>query len=423
MPGPDGNALPHGIPRSGPTRRQFLARAALIAAGAPTLGILLAACSKGGPSSSAPSLTLASPSSPVTWDIAADNEPIADGLTPEKGATLQLYSYADYISPDAVRSFEDKYQTKVQVSTFNDTDEAITKIRGGNVDYDIYFPSYDQISRLVNGELLKPLNHSYIPNIENVWPVFTNPWYDQEWRYTTPYTVYTTGIGWRTDQVPENIGALPNPYDALWDPRYKNKTAIIDDWHTAMAMVLLRNGITDVNTSSQTDLDMVGEQLRQMVAATSPKVTITMYNDVPAGQIGLAQMWSGDIIQALGYLPENTPPEVLQYWFPADGKGLVDNDLMVILKSGKNPVLAHLFLNHMLDPVSAQQNFTQIGYQPPQKSINPDTLVADGFIPENLTSAIVKPEYFDAGYRLLELDAENDAAWHNVWRGFKAGGS
>lgn len=423
MPGPDGNALPHGIPRSGPTRRQFLARAALIAAGAPTLGIPLAACSKGGPSSSAPSLTLASPSSPVTWDIAADNEPIADGLTPEKGATLQLYSYADYISPDAVRSFEDKYQTKVQVSTFNDTDEAITKIRGGNVDYDIYFPSYDQISRLVNGELLKPLNHSYIPNIENVWPVFTNPWYDQEWRYTTPYTVYTTGIGWRTDQVPENIGALPNPYDALWDPRYKNKTAIIDDWHTAMAMVLLRNGITDVNTSSQTDLDMVGEQLRQMVAATSPKVTITMYSDVPAGQIGLAQMWSGDIIQALGYLPENTPPEVLQYWFPADGKGLVDNDLMVILKSGKNPVLAHLFLNHMLDPVSAQQNFTQIGYQPPQKSINPDTLVADGFIPENLTSAIVKPEYFDAGYRLLELDAENDAAWHNVWRGFKAGGS
>jgi spermidine/putrescine transport system substrate-binding protein len=148
-----------------------------------------------------------------------------------------------------------------------------------------------------------------------------------------------------------------------------------------------------------------------------------MYNDMPAGQIGLAQMWSGDIIQALGYLPESTPPDVLRYWFPADGKGLVDNDLMVILKGGKNPVLAHLFVNHMLDPVSAQQNFTQIGYQPPQNSINPETLVADGSIPENLKSAIVKPEYFDAGYRLLELDAANDAAWHNVWRGFKAGGS
>ncbi len=102
-----------------------------------------------------PTLTLASPDNPVTWDIADDNKPIADGLAPEKGATLQLYSYADYVSPDAVKSFEDKYGVKVEISTFNDTDEAITKIRGGNVDYDIYFPSYDQISRLVNGKLLR----------------------------------------------------------------------------------------------------------------------------------------------------------------------------------------------------------------------------------------------------------------------------
>ena len=107
----------------------------------------------------------------------------------------------------------------MQISTFNDTDEAITKIRGGNVEYDIYFPSYDQISRLVSGNLIRPLNHSYIPNISNVWPSFTNPWYDQEWRYTVPYTIYTAGIGWRNDQVPADIGALPNPYDSLWDPQ------------------------------------------------------------------------------------------------------------------------------------------------------------------------------------------------------------
>jgi spermidine/putrescine transport system substrate-binding protein len=187
--------------------------------------------------------------------------------------------------------------------------------------------------------------------------------------------------------------------------------------------VLLRNGKTDINTSNPDDLKLIGDQLTAMVAATSPKVTITMYNDMPAGQIGLSQMWSGDIINAQSYLPEGTGPEILRYWFPADGKGMVDNDLMVILKGGKNPVLSHLFLNHMLDPVSAQQNFTQIGYQPPQNSIDPDKLVSDGFIPENLKSAIVKPEYFDVGYRLLELDAANDAAWHNVWRAFKAGGS
>ena len=424
MPAPTPREMPIGSPRRGPSRRQFLTRAALLAVGAPALPILLDACSKGGNSTSAPSsLKIASPQNPVTWDIPADNMPIADGLTPEQGATLQLYSYADYVAPDAVKSFEEKYKTTVQVSTFNDTDEAITKIRGGNVDYDIYFPSYDQISRLVNGGLLKPLNHSYIPNIKNVWPVFTNPWYDQEWRFTVPYTVYTTGLGWRADQVPEDIGALSNPYDSLWDSKYKNKTAVIDDWHTAMALPLLRAGKSDVNTADADALKMIGEQLNAMVAATSPKVTVTMYSDLPAGQIGLSQMWSGDIINAQNYLPEGTGKEILRYWFPADGKGLVDNDLMVVLEGGKNPVLSHLFLNHMLETEMAKLNFTQIGYQPPQNSLNPDTLVAEGFIPENLRSAVVKPEYFDVGYRLLELDAANDAAWHNVWRAFKAGGS
>jgi len=409
--------------RPGPNRRQFLTRAALLAASTPALVAFLDACSKGGQTSSAPSLKIASPSNPVTWDIPADNKAIADGLGPEKGGTLQLYSYADYMAPEAVKSFEDKYGVKVQISTFNDTDEALTKIRGGNVDYDIFFPSYDQIGRLVTGGLVRPLNHSYIPNIKNVWPFFANPWYDGEWRYSVPYTVYTTGLGWRTDQVPADIGALKNPYESLWDPAYKNKTAVIDDWHTAMAMVLLKLGITDVNTSSADDLKKVGDALTELVSATSPKVTITMYNDLPAGQISLSQMWSGDIINAQSYLPEGVSVDILRYWFPADGKGLVDNDLMVSLRAGKNPVLAHLFINHMLEPDVAKQNFSAIGYQPPQVSINPDSLVADGFIPENLRSAIVKPEYFDVGYRILELDPANDAAWHNVWRTFKAGGS
>lgn len=406
-----------------PTRRQFLARAAILAAAAPTLGAFLQACSKSGPASGQPTLTLASPDSPVKWDIADDNKPIADVLAPEKGATLQLYTYADYTSPDAVKSFQDKYGVQVEISTFNDTDEAITKIRGGSVNYDLYFPSYDQISRLVSGKLVAPLNHTYIPNIKNVWPSFTNPWYDQEWRYTVPYTIYTTGIGWRNDQVKTDVAAMGNPYDVLWDPQYKGKTAVIDDWHTAMSMVLLRQGITDVNTSSEADLKTVGEQLNAMVTATSPKVTITMYNDLPAGQLGVSQMWSGDIINAQSYLPEGTSTDILQYWFPPDGKGLVDNDLMVVLKSGKNPVLAHLFINHMLEPEVAMQNFTAIGYQPPQNSITADSLVAEEFIPENLRTAIVKPEYFDVGYRLLELDAANQDAWQKVWQAFNAGGS
>ncbi|WP_284229326.1 polyamine ABC transporter substrate-binding protein [Mycobacterium antarcticum] len=417
MPGQ--NSMPG---RPGPSRRQFLQRTAILAAAAPGLGAFLAACAKSEPTSSGPTLTIAKPDSPVKWDIAGDNQPIADGLAPEQGATLKIYNYADYLSPQAIKAFEDQYGCKIEVSTFNDGDEAITKLRSG-VDFDIYNANYTEMSRLVTGGLLRPLNHSYIANITNVWPTFTNPWYDQGWQFTVPYTIYTTGMGWRSDQVPADIGALKNPYESLWDPVYKDKTAIIDDWHTAMAMVLLKQGITDVNTSSADDLKMVGEQLSALVKATSPKVTITMYSDMPSGQIGLCQMWSGDIINAQSYLPEGVGTDILQYWFPQDGKGLVDNDMLVTLKGGKNPVLSHLFLNHMLDPAVAKENFSAIGYQPPQNTLTADTLIAEEFIPENLRSAIVKPEYFDSGYRLLELDADNDAAWHNVWNAFNAGGS
>jgi spermidine/putrescine transport system substrate-binding protein len=417
-----GSELPHGMPRRGPNRRQFLTRAAILAAGTPALVAFLDACSKSGPASSGPSLTLAAPNNPVKWNIADGNSAIADGLAPEQNATLKIYNYADYLSPQAIKGFEDKYGCKIEVSTFNDGDEAITKLRSG-VDFDIYNANYTEIGRLVTGGLVRPLNHSYIGNISNVWPTFTNPWYDQGWQYTVPYTIYTTGIGWRTDQVPADIAKLPNPYESLWDPQYKDKTAILDDWHTAMAMVLLKQGKTDVNTSSADDLKMVGDQLSALVKATSPKVTITMYSDLPAGQMGLCQMWSGDAINAQSYLPEGVGTEILRYWFPADGKGLVDNDMLVTLKGGKNPVLAHLFLNHMLDPDVAKENFSAIGYQPPQNTLTADSLVAEEFIPENLRSAIVKPEYFDSGYRLLELDAANDAAWHNVWNAFNAGGS
>src|SRR3954447_14063741 len=267
--------------RPGPTRRQLLQRAAVLSLGAPTLTALLDACarsSKGGTSPSG-SLTLAAPSHPVTWPISKSNAPIANGLTPERGATLRLYNYADYIGPGVVKEFEKKYaqyDVNVTVSTFNDTDEAITKIRTGAVPYDIYFPSYDQISRLVAAELVRPLNHSYISNIDNLWPAFQNPWYDQGWRYTVPYSIYTTGIGWRVDKVSTDIASLPDPWDTLWDPKYRGDTAVIDDWHTCMAMCLLRAGITDLNTASSGDLQTIKDQLDDLRNTSRPKVTITM---------------------------------------------------------------------------------------------------------------------------------------------------
>jgi spermidine/putrescine transport system substrate-binding protein len=430
---PDQHGPEHGwwpqSPRSRAlSRRSFLQSAALTAVATPTLAAFLASCSKAGgalPGSSATTLTIASPQHPVTWPISPDNAPVPSGTAPEQNATLRLYNYADYIDANAIKSFEKKYaqyNVKVTVSTFNDTDEALTKIRAGDVPYDIYFPSYDQISKMVTAKLIQPLTHSYIPNIANVWQAFQNPWYDAGWRYTVPYTVYTTGIGWRTDQVPDDIAGMANPYEVFWDPKYKGKIAVIDDYHTAMALPLLRQGITNINTADPKQIASIGTQLTAMSKSDKPKVTITMYNDLPAGQLGICQMWSGDVVNALSYLPKGTSADILRYWFPADGKGMIDNDLMVLLSGGKNPVLAQMFMDHMLDTKIAQGNFSAIGYQPPQRTIVPEKLVSDKFLPANLASATVLEKDFSVGYRLLELPPAVDLAWHQVWQQFKAGG-
>jgi spermidine/putrescine transport system substrate-binding protein len=407
-------------------RRALLRNAALLGISVPTLSALLQACADSptgaGPGGGSPTeaIQIASPDHPVTWDIADDNQPIADGLKPEQGP-LMLYNYADYIGPAVVKSFEEKYGVDVKVSTFNDTDEAITKIRTGAVPFDIYFPSYDQIGRLVTAKLVRPINHSYVPNLGNVWTTFQSPWYDGEARYSVPYSVYTTGVGWNTDLVPDDVAALDNPYDSLWNADYRGKVGIIDDWHTAMAMVALREGVTDVNSENPADLEVIQKSLTELSGATKPKVTVSMYNDLPSGQLGISQMWSGDVVNAQYYLPKGKSVDILRYWFPEDGKGLVDNDLMMVLSGGKNPVLAHLFLDHMLDEKNSLKNFGYIGYQPPQNAINTDQLVADGYLPENLATAGVREEWFDVAYRLLELSIENDAAWHQVWQQFKAG--
>jgi spermidine/putrescine transport system substrate-binding protein len=407
------------------SRRRFIGRSMGAGVAVAGLGPLLEACAKASVATVNP-FPLGSPQHPVLWPISKDNKPIASGLTPESNATLKIYNYPDYLDlPTAVTNFQKlykQYNVTVEISTFNDINEALAKLRTGEVDFDLFVPSYDSIGKLVFGNFLRPLTHSYIPNISQVWPQFTNPFYDQQWRYTVPYTIYTTGIGWRSDKVSEDISLRTNPYDVFWDPIYNSKIAILDDYREAITMVLLRNGITDILTGDSKKLNLVAGQLTDMISKTNPKVNITDYQDIPDGTTNVSQAWSGDMINAQYNMPAGQSPSVLRYWYPKNGKGAVNEDIFVILRSGKNPVLSHLWLNYMLDLKNAKSNAAFTGYQTPHNGIDPNTMVSDGTIPANLASVVVLPQYFNDGYRELELSPATDTAWHNVWQAFKAGG-
>ena len=107
----------------------------------------------------------------------------------------------------------------------------------------------DSLGQLVESKLIQPLNHSYIPNISQAWPDFTNPFYDQGWQYTVPYTIYTTGMAWRKDLVPENPSPCGTPGRCPGRRKYKGKVAILDDYREGISLGLMKNGIFDLNTT------------------------------------------------------------------------------------------------------------------------------------------------------------------------------
>jgi spermidine/putrescine transport system substrate-binding protein len=403
-------------------RREFLGRSAAGIVGLSSLSTILAACGGATGDSGSSELQLARPDNPVTWPIYDDNPPIASGLEPEKGP-LKIYNWNGYLWPRLMKDFGKEYGVDVQISTFSTTDEAMAKISSGAVDYDVFFPFQERLARMVVGKLLQPLNHDYVPNLQKtIWPSLRDPFYDKGSLYTVPYTIYTTGIGYRTDKVKTTPWDLSNPYEIYWDEANKGKTYLFDDGREAPIHMLLKNGITDTNTENPDDLELAKNELKSLTPAVNVKLSTDDYTNVPEGRAWVHQMWSGSAVAAQWYLPEGTGPEVLGFWYPPDGVGLIGSDMIAVLRSAKNPVLAHHFLNYLLDEKHGYDNFAQFnGYQPPFITINPDRLVSDGVVPKNLTTAMVRESDFVNGNQPLELSPEGQALWQNAWAEFKAG--
>jgi spermidine/putrescine transport system substrate-binding protein len=420
-------------PRPGTTRRGFLGRAATTTSAGLSLSALLAACGSGSGSGSTSGggggggegpggLPLARPDRRVTLPIYAGNKAIASGLPPEKGP-LQLYNWDQYMNPAVIKDFERKYGVKVQLTTFSTIDEAVTKISSGAVEFDLFDAEPTFLQRLVVGKLLQPINHSYIPNLKaNVWQALQSPWYDVGSRYSVPYTVYTTGIGWRADKLPGfDPAKLAKPWSALWQTQgVKGKTGMLDDQHEGLAMGLLYNGVTDLNTEDPKVLDAAAQSLTQLVNKVNLKFDTNEYQRLAEGSLWLHQGWSGDIAVAPTYLPKGVPASAIRYWWPNDGHGPTNNDMFVVVKGAKNPVLAHLFLNHLLDTDEVFKNYTYTYYQQPIEAMTPAALIERKLIPPTLRSTVVERDRF--GYGLVQgpLSQNGELAWQTAWAKVKS---
>lgn len=353
-------------------------------------------------------------------DAGGETEPIKDGLEPEAGP-LRVFNYADYVNPDVVAAFEEQYGVTVEITTFDVDSEAISKLATGAVEVDLHHSAApNSLDRLIAGGLLQPLNKSYLTNLGNILDSFADPWYDRGAVYTVPYTVFSSGIAYRSDRVdPAEVEA--QGWDILWNPAYKGVTSILDDYREGLSLAMLRAGITDVNTADPDIITAAGESLKELTDLMNIKVNIEAYKDIPEDATHLAHTWSGDMLAGVWYMPEGTDASVLGWWYPPDGVGVVNNDCMAVTSNAKNPVLAHLYINHLIDSAVAEENFGWNGYLPPIKGLDADYLIANEYAPENLRAAVLTDEIIGKGLRFEPLDVETDNLWQDAWSSFTAG--
>ncbi|MGB2839581.1 MAG: spermidine/putrescine ABC transporter substrate-binding protein [Actinomycetes bacterium] len=404
-------------------RRDVLRGGAFAAAG---LGVapLLAACGGdddgGTPAGGDGAYPLARPDAPVTLPIFDDNQPIAAGQEPEKVGALRVLNYADYMAPGVKKDFQKKYGAEVQVTPYNNYDEMLTKISAPGAEFDVVFPGPSVMSRMVYGKLLQPFQQSYLTNLTNAWPEYQDPWYDQGSQYSVPYTVYTSGIGYRSDIVTDPSEG----YQMLWNPDYAGKMGILDDAGEALGMAMLAWDITrDINTGDPEAINAAKDELDKLIPL-GVKVDITQYETLANGKFHVHQAWSGDLVAARWYLAQGVTTEDLGYWIPEDKADVViGNDNICIPKSSPSPVLAHAFINDLLDNTIAEKNFNWNGYQPPLTKLDADYLIDGGYISENLMSAVVVPEDFESGIKFYEQTPAVENMYLAAFQDFQSGGS
>ncbi|MCB9379771.1 MAG: spermidine/putrescine ABC transporter substrate-binding protein [Acidimicrobiaceae bacterium] len=349
--------------------------------------------------------------------------PIADGLEPEAGP-LRILNYADYVSPDVIAAFEDQYGVKVEITTFDTDTEAITKLASGAIKADVHHSmAIYSVANLVAGGILQPLNKTYIPNAANILSSFDDPWYDPGAAYSLPYTYFGTGIGYRADRITaEEVDA--QGWDTIWNATgFKGEVSVLDDEREAFTMAMLRRGITDINTDDQATIDQALADLSELIDLVNIKVNIEGYKDIPEGTTTIAQTWSGDLITgANNYLPEGTDASVLGFWHPPAGQYVLTNDAMGVIAGAEHPVLAHLYLNFILDNDIAEENFGWVGYLPAIKKLDADYLIDAGWVPENLRNCVPTQEELDKALYIKSLGVDGDAKWAEAWSTFNAGG-
>jgi spermidine/putrescine transport system substrate-binding protein len=300
----------------------------------------------------------------------------------DREQVLKVYSWADYIDEDLLGEFETWYEeqtgetVKVLYQTFDINETMLSKIELGHEDYDLVCPSDYIIERMLQKDLLLPIDRDFgdTPNYTDSIAPFIVNFFDQIQGYGKNANDYSVAYMWGTVGMIYNTKYVDESQVQSWniltDPKYSGQILMKDafrDIYTALLVYLNKDALA----SGEKRLEDITLDASDESIALVENYISTFRNSIAGWEadFGKEQMtqerawlnvsWSGDAQWAIN---ETEGTDVhLKYSIPRDGS-IIWFDGWVIPKYARNVKAARYFIDFMCRPDNAVRNMDVIGY-------------------------------------------------------------
>ena len=272
-----------------------------------------------------------------------------------KGNVLRIFNAGEYMDPELITQFEERYNCKVIYETFDSNESMYTKLMSGSK-YDILIPSDYMIERLITEDMLIPVDWDNISHKDDIDPENMGYAFDPENKYSVPYFVGTVGILYDKEKVDEKD--LEQGWEILRNPKYAGDLYMYDSERDSFMIALKALGYS-MNTSNEKEIEKAYEWLiEQKKTMDVVYAGDDVMDNMIAGNKSLAVVYSGD---GAYIMAEN---DKLGYFEPEQGTNEWC-DCMVMTKDCQNEALAESFMDYMLEYDVVYQNSIFVGYTTP----------------------------------------------------------
>ena len=293
--------------------------------------------------------------------------------------TLYVYNWGEYISDgsDDTLDVNERFEiyckkelglnVKVNYSTYSSNESMYDKVKSGAVAYDIVIPSDYMIERMIEDDLLAPLDMSLIPNYANISEEFKgdNVYYegDSDEIYSVPYFYGMVGIIYNTRYVAEDEESLGS-WDLMWDEDYADDILQFNNCRDAFGTALYKLGYS-VNEATEEQWQEALDLLIEQKAVIQGYVMDEIFNKMKSGSAAIAAYYAGDYLS----MYEDNPD--LAFFYPKEGTNRYV-DAMCVPANSQNKELAMRYINFMCETEIAVANAEYTYYASPLTSVIED---------------------------------------------------